>query len=388
MITLPRVPDGSGGLREIRLESGPTWPRPTSALTVRRAFAAVHVVPDLEASGSQDTPAVLDWDSTLQFRHHMWSYGFGVAEAMDTAQRGMGLDWPTAAELIKRSGAEAASVGGMIVCGASTDQLVDPPSSLGMIADAYLEQVSTVREAGCGVVLMASRHLAAVAHGPEDYRSVYDRVLDEVDEPVVLHWLGPMFDPALEGYWGSRDLKQATEAFLELCTDRTDKIDGVKVSLLDAAHEVELRAALADVGVRIYTGDDFNYLELIKGDGKHHSDALLGALSIIAPAASAALQHLEHDDLGAYDDVLGPTVPLSRHVFAAPTQFYKTGVAFLAWLSGHQPGFTMVGGLQSGRSLGHLVTAAELAARAGLIPDAELAASRLGHLLAVHGVSP
>jgi len=363
------------------------WARPTAPITSRVAYAAAHVVPDPLSDTSPGALVVLDWESTLAFRHELWSWGLGVADAMDTAQRGMGLDWPATRELIRRSAAEAASVGGRIVCGAGTDQL-DPRSaySLGEIADAYREQVAVVRGAGAGVVLMASRALAATATGPDDYLTVYRRLLDEVDRPVVLHWLGPMFDPALTGYWGSVELAAATATFLELVEGHADQVDGVKVSLLDAAHEIGLRRALP-AGCRLYTGDDFNYPELVVGDPTGHSDALLGVFAAIAPAASAALQALDVGDHVGARRILDSTVELGRHLFSAPTQYYKTGIAFLAWLNGHQPGFTMVGGLHGGRSLPHLLRAHDLASTAGLLLDPDLAAARLDELLRVHGVA-
>ena len=252
--------------------------------------------------------------------------------------------------------------------------------------EAYLEQVAYVESCGSQVIVMASRHLAALARTPDDYLSVYDAVLGQVREPVVLHWLGEVFDPHLRGYWGSTDVDAATATFLDLVRAHADKVDGVKVSLLSAEHELGLRAALP-AGVRLYTGDDFNYPELIRGDGTHHSDALLGAFAAIAPAASAALAALDEGDLATYDAEMAPTLPLSRHVFEAPTYHYKTGIAFLSWLSGHQPGFTMVGGLQSARSAVHLGRLFELANDARLLPDPDLAAHRLGVWLEGAGIT-
>jgi hypothetical protein len=359
--------------------------KPTAAITSRIAYAAAHVVPVAMAENAPDAPAVLDWESTLAFRRHLWSWGLGVAEAMDTAQRGMGLDWAATRELIARSAAEARSVGGRIVAGAGTDHVSPRLGSLDDVVHAYCEQVAVVEESGAGVVLMASRQLAALATSGDDYAAVYGRVLSQVSRPVVLHWLGDMFDPALAGYWGSDDLDKAAETVVDIITTHADRIDGIKVSVLDAAREVDLRRRLP-LGVRLYTGDDFHYDELIRGADGLHSDALLGAFAAIAPAASVALQALDRGDLAGYDAAITPTVPLSRHLFAAPTRYYKTGIAFLSWLSGHQPGFTMVGGLQSGRSLPHLVRAAELARVAGVLPDEELAAHRLRTLLAVAGV--
>jgi hypothetical protein len=305
---------------------------------------------------------------------------------MDTAQRGMGLDWASTQELIKRSAAEAAAAGARIAAGAGTDHLGTETETIESVRAGYEEQLGFVEATGAQAIIMASRQLARVATGPEDYRTVYDSLLRQVARPVILHWLGTAFDPALEGYWGSSDVSTATARFLELIGDNADKVDGVKVSLLDAEHEKDLRACLPE-GVRLYTGDDFNYPELIWGDGTHHSDALLGVFAAIAPAASAALQAVDDGDRAAYEAAFGPTLPLARHLFSTPTYFYKTGIAFVAWLSGHQPGFTMVGGLQSARGVVHLTETFRLADQAGLLPDPEAAAMRLRHLLAVCGVA-
>jgi hypothetical protein len=349
-------------------------------------FAAAHVVADPFAENVPGAPAALDWDATLAFRRGLFRYGFGVAEAMDTAQRNMGLDWPAVQELVRRSAAQAAELGARIASGAGTDHRAEL-TSVADVTEAYLEQVAFVEGTGSQVILMASRQLAAVAAGPDDYLRVYDAVLGQVREPVILHWLGEAFDPQLRGYWGSADIAAATDTFLDLVRGHAGKVDGVKVSLLSAEHETGLRARLPD-GVRLYTGDDFNYPELIRGDGTHHSDALLGAFAAIAPAASAALAALDDGDLARYDAEMAPTLPLSRHVFAAPTYYYKTGIAFLAWLTGQQPGFTMVGGLQSARSVTHLATLFALANDARLLPDPELAAHRLTALLTTTGATP
>ena len=365
------------------------WTRPSAPITSRIAYAAAHVVPRVWSDTAPGAPAVLDWDATLAYRHELWSYGLGVADAMDTAQRGMGLDWPATRELITRSGAEARSVGGALACGAGTDQLdlaALPSGTAGLAAilGAYREQIAVVSDAGATVILMASRALARIARGPEDYLHVYGTLLDEVEQPVILHWLGTMFDAALAGYWGSPDIPRATAVFTELIGTHTNQVDGVKVSLLDADHEIALRRVLP-AGVRLYTGDDFNYPELILGDGQHHSDALLGIFAAIYPAASTALQALDAGDALRARQILDSTRDLGRHIFSAPTQYYKTGIAFLSWLNGYQPGFTMVGGLQSGRSLPHLVQTFRLADRAGLLTDPDLAVHRLGELLAVNG---
>lgn len=379
-----RLPTAGGSLQEVTLGPPGSWQPPDGGLRRRVAYAAAHVAADPLADNTPGAPAALDWDATLAFRRHLWSYGLGVAEAMDTAQRGMGLDWAAARELITRSAAEARACGGRIAAGAGTDHAPDA-DDLPTITRAYEEQVEAVESAGATVILMASRQLARVAAGPDDYHRVYGRLLEQTARPVILHWLGPMFDPALAGYWGDADLDAATESFLALVRDHAATVDGVKVSLLDAAHEVRLRAALPE-GVRLYTGDDFHYPELIRGDEAGASDALLGVFAAIAPAASAALQALDHDDLDAYERIFAPTLPLARLLFEAPTYHYKAGIAFLSWVCGHQPGFVMVGGLQSARSLVHLSTAFRLADAAGLLPDPELAASRMRSLLAVAGV--
>ncbi|HWN33335.1 MAG TPA: dihydrodipicolinate synthase family protein, partial [Pseudonocardia sp.] len=343
------------------------------------------VVADPLADNTPGRPARLDWDATLAFRHHLWRHGLGVADAMDTAQRGMGLDWAATAELIRRSAAEAASVGGALVCGAGTDQLPPGEHDLAAVLHAYEEQLEVLEDAGAGVVLMASRALAANAAGPADYAKIYGSLLAQVRRPVLLHWLGPMFDPALAGYWGSADLDLATDAFLQIIAAHPDKVDGVKVSLLDADREVALRRRLPE-GVRCYTGDDFHYPELILGDGRGHSDALLGVFDPIAAAASAALAALDAGDEDGYRRIFAPTVPLARLVFAEPTFHYKTGIVFLAWLAGHQTHFTMVSGMQSARSLPHLGELFVLADQAGLLPDPDLAAARMRALLTVAGL--
>jgi hypothetical protein len=382
-IALPRR---AGTVEQRILREPRDWPRPLGPITSRIAYGAAHVVADPRGDNAPGAPAAVDWESTLAFRRHLWSYGLGVAEAMDTAQRGMGLDWTATQELIRRSAAEARACGGRIAAGAGTDSLAGPPARLEDVVAAYEEQVAVVEAAGATVILMASRELASVARGPEDYLAVYGRVLGQVRAPAILHWLGPMFDPALRGYWGAPDIDAATESFLALVRDHCGAVDGVKVSLLDAAHEVRLREALPP-GVRLYTGDDFNYPELIRGDDRSASDALLGVFAAIAPAASTALQALDRGDLAGYDEAFEPTGPLARHVFAAPTQYYKTGIAFLAWLCGHQPGFTMIGGLQASRSIPHLVEAFRLADDARLFPDPELAAARMRSFLTVSGVT-
>ncbi|MHA6627922.1 dihydrodipicolinate synthase family protein [Pseudonocardia sichuanensis] len=377
------VPAAGGGWRTIALNAPREWTPHPRPYRTRVAFAAAHVVADPWGENVPGAPAAVDWESTLAFRRHLFSYGLGVAEAMDTAQRNMGLDWPAVQELVRRSADQAREHGARIAAGAGTDHRTDLTSVDDVLA-AYTEQVEFVEGTGAQVILMASRQLAAVAADPDDYLRVYEALLRQVREPVILHWLGEAFDPQLAGYWGSADVADATATFVSLVEAHAGKVDGVKVSLLSAEHEVGLRAELPE-GVRLYTGDDFHYPELIRGDGTHHSDALLGAFAAIAPAASAALAALDDDDLERYDAEFAPTLELSRKVFAAPTFYYKTGIAFLSWLAGHQPGFTMVGGLQSARSVVHLSEVFALANEARLLPDPEAAAAKLRGLLAVAG---
>jgi hypothetical protein len=377
------LPAAGGGWRTVELAEPRQWAEHPGPYRSRVAFAAAHVAADPWGENVPGAPAAVDWDATLAFRRHLFSYGLGVAEAMDTAQRNMGRDWVAVQELVRRSAEQARADGARIAAGAGTDHRTDLASVDDVIA-AYGEQVEFVEGTGAQVILMASRQLAALASGPDDYLRVYDGLLRQVREPVILHWLGEAFDPQLRGYWGSTDVPTATATFLQLVESHASKVDGVKVSLLSAEHEIGLRAALP-AGVRLYTGDDFNYPELIRGDGARHSDALLGAFSAMAPAASAALAALDDGDVDRYDAELAPTLALSRHVFAAPTFYYKTGIAFLAWLCGHQPGFTMVGGLQSARSVVHLAEAFALANDARLVPDPERAAEKFRGLLAVAG---
>jgi hypothetical protein len=346
---------------------------PQKAAQSRVAFAAAHVV-------ASDAHKV-DWGLTIAYRRHLWRYGLGVAEAMDTAQRGMGLDWPAARELMVQSMAEARAVGGEIVCGAATDQLGEVMTRpLEEIIDAYQEQCSLIEDGGGRVVMMASRHLAISAKEREDYERVYNDVLSTLRRPAIIHWLGEQFDPALAGYWGSRELSKAAEVCLAVIESNRKKVDGIKLSTLDAAFEVRLRRLLP-AGVRMYTGDDFNYPELVRGDAEHHSDALLGILDAIAPAFSTALAAADLQDWDTYERILGPTVDLSRHLFAAPTYNYKAGLVFLAWLNGHQPVFRLLAGLESARSVGHYSRLLILADQAGLLVDPELACFRMRSLL-------
>lgn len=353
----------------------------------RIAFAAAHVVADPFADNDPWLTPAIDWEGTLRFRHRLWDLGLGVAEAMDTAQRGMGLAWPQAQELISRSLKEAATrQDALIACGVGTDHLAGTDYSLAQIVDAYQEQLDFVQGQGGRVILMASRALAASSKSPDDYLETYARVLGKANDKVIIHWLGEMFDPALEGYWGNRDHMAAMDTCLEMINANVDKIDGIKVSLLSKEKEIAMRRRLP-AGVRMYTGDDFNYAELIAGDEQGYSDALLGIFDAIAPAASMALARLKLGDNRAFFDILEPTVALSRHIFKAPTRFYKTGVVFLAYLNGLQDHFTMIGGQESTRSTLHMAQLFELADKANVLADPDEAAHRMKAFLSVRGVN-
>ena len=352
----------------------------------RVAYAAAHVVADALAEQDPWLDAKVDWDRTIAFRQHLWSLGLGVAEAMDTAQRGMGLDWPAAQQLIRLSlDAARGHPGAMIACGAGTDHLLPGPDvTVDDVIRAYEEQCEAVEAMGGRIILMASRALARAARGPADYERVYARILGAVRQPVIIHWLGEMFDPALDGYWGQPDHMAAMETALAVIHAHAAKVDGVKISLLDDGKEIAMRRRLP-AAVRMYTGDDFNYPALIAGDGDGYSDALLGIFDPIAPAVGGALAALAKGDLATFHAILAPTVPLSRHIFQAPTRFYKTGVVFMAWLNGHQDHFVMVGGQQSTRSIQHFSELFRLADAAGLLVDPERAAARMRALLVLHG---
>ena len=354
----------------------------------RVAFAAAHVVADPLANNDPWIDPAIDWERTIAFRHYLWDLGLGVAGAMDTAQRGMGLDWNGAQELIRRALDAAKSRPGVkIACGCGTDHIAPGPDvSVDDVIRAYEQQIEVIEKLGGRLIVMASRALANAAKSPEDYKRVYDRILGQVKEPVILHWLGEMFDPALKGYWGSDDHSAAMDVCLDIIARNAAKVDGVKISLLSKEKEIEMRRRLPK-GVRMYTGDDFNYAELIAGDEEGYSDALLGIFDGIAPAASAGLARLAKNDLQGFHGILEPTVPLSRHIFKAPTRFYKTGIVFLAWLNGQQDHFLMIGGQESTRSLQHLAELFRLADKARVLHDPELAASRMKKLLAVHGIS-
>jgi hypothetical protein len=388
-----KLPTPDGRLQAYTLSGRAAWQAPARPRFDRIAYSAAHVVADPLAAIDPWLDAALDWEATIGYRRRLWGMGLGVAEAMDTAQRGMGLDWPTSLELVRRSLDAARDVpGALVASGCGTDHLAaDAARGVDDVIRAYEEQMAAIERLGGRLIVMASRALARVAAGPADYERVYDRVLRQARQPVILHWLGDMFDPALAGYWGTRDLDAAMDTALGVIGANPAKVDGIKISLLDKDREIAMRRRLPP-GVRMYTGDDFNYAELIAGDdfagaaNQRHSDALLGIFDAIAPAAGAALAALAAGDPARFHAILAPTVPLSRHVFQAPTRFYKTGVVFMAWINGHQRHFAMVAGQQSARALVHFAELLRLADAAGLIEQPELAARRMRTLLALHGV--
>jgi hypothetical protein len=386
-MTRIRLPRADGTLHDHTLRGPSAWRLPAPATRFTRiAYSAAHVVADPFSSADPWLQPAIDWDATLEYRRYLWSLGLGVAEAMDTAQRGMGLDWPASLELIHRSLKIARETpGALLACGAGTDHLeARATTTLADVIAAYELQCEAIESRGGRIILMASRALAACAKSPDDYVRVYDRVLSQLSEPAILHWLGDMFDPALAGYWGHADPDRAMDTCITVIQRHVAKVDGIKISLLDKDQEIAMRRMLP-LRVRMYTGDDFNFTELIAGDEFGYSDALLGIFDPIAPAAAAALATLAGGDRAGFDAILAPTVPLSRHIFRTPTRFYKTGVVFLAWLNGHQRHFVMVGGQQSARNLLHLVELFRLADAAGLLADPDLACARMRTLLTLHG---
>ncbi len=384
------LPDDSGGLQPYRLTGTPLTPRAPRVALTRTAFAAAHVISDpMRDHSPWDGRPAVDWDATLNFRKTLWDQGLDLAEAMDTAQRGMGVDWATALDLIQRTlrDARAHPRHPRVACGAGTDHL--PLSDLrdaDAIAAAYETQAEAIETAGGQLILMATRAFTAITAGERAYWSVYRRLIDGAAQPVIVHWLGPMFDPHLAGYWGSTDVARASDFVLELIADNPAKVDGIKISLLDRAHEEAFRKRLP-AGVRLYTGDDFNYADLIAGDGQHFSHALLGIFAAIAPAASQGLEALAQGDTARYHALLAPTVPLSREIFRAPTRFYKAGIAFLSWLNGQQSHFIMPAGLQSSRDITHYSNVLRLADQANLLADPDLATQRMRSLLCLHGIA-
>lgn len=380
------LPEADGSSAPYRLIGTPVQPV-IGARFSRIAYAAAHAVADPFATNDPWSKPIVDWDSTMKFRHHLWRHGFRIAEAMDTSQRGMGFDWDSAKELIHRSIAEAKTVKGAdLASGAGTDHLAaGEAKTLDDVIAAYEKQFAFIERLGGKPIMMASRALAAIAKGPDDYARVYDRILGQASGQVILHWLGDMFDPALKGYWGSEDFDTALDTVIAIIERHTDKVEGIKISLLDTAKEIALRDRLPK-NVLMFTGDDFNYPELIAGDGKRHSHALLGIFDAIAPVANAALAKLAEGDRAGYDVLMEPTVPLSRKIFEAPTEYYKAGIVFMAWLNGHQNHFCMVGGMQSARGIGHYAEIFRLADQAGLLADPDLAVVRMKNLCAVAGV--
>jgi hypothetical protein len=382
-----RLPTADGRLEPYQVREPRPFARPAAPFT-RQVLAAAHVVADPLSAREPWLDAAIDWDATIAYRRHLWSWGMGVAESMDTAQRGMGLDWANSLELIRRTLDAAKDFpGARVASGAGTDHLV-PASHLAVadVIEAYEMQCEAIEKLGGRIILMASRALAACAKSPDAYGLVYDRILSQVKQPVIIHWLGEMFDPALAGYWGHDTHEEAMQVCVDVIRRNAGKVDGIKVSLLDKDKEIAMRRMLP-ADVRMYTGDDFNFAELIEGDAQGHSDALLGIFDSIAPAACAALSALAAGDRAAYHEILAPTVPLSRHIFKAPTRFYKTGVVFMAWLNGHQDHFVMVGGQQSARNLLHFAELFRLADQAGLLSDPALACRRMASLLAVNGIA-
>lgn len=381
------LPFADGGVKPYRLTGTPT-PRPTSPPRFNRiAYAAAHVVSDpFKDSNPWNDPAI-DWDATMAFRHHLWGLGFQIAEAMDTSQRGMGLNWTGAQELIRRSLAESKTVAGAdLACGAGTDHLAPADAkSLNDVIKAYETQAEFIEKNGGRFILMASRAMARIAKSPDDYKKVYSHILSNARDKVVLHWLGDMFDPQLKGYWGSDKFEDALDTVIEIIEANRDKVEGIKISLLEERYEIALRNRLPD-GVLCFTGDDFNYAPLIEGDGKKHSHALLGIFDAVAPQASSALAALADGDSARFRAIIEPTVPLSRKIFEAPTQYYKAGVVFLAWINGHQNHFTMPSGMQSARSILHYADIFRLADQANVLDEPQRATTRMKHLLAVYGL--
>lgn len=383
-----KLPLADRTIETYALAGTPTERPATTPIFNRIAYAAAHVVSDPWADATPWNNPAIDWDATMAFRHHLWSLGFRIAEAMDTSQRGMGLDWAGAQELIRRSLAEARTVPDAdLACGAGTDQLDKRDArSLDDVVAAYEEQLGFIEKHGGRAIMMASRALAHVAKSPDDYRKAYGRILGQARDKVVLHWLGDMFDPELRGYWGGERFEDTLETVLSIIADHKDKVEGIKISLLDQSYEIELRRRLPD-GVICFTGDDFNYAALIEGDGTHHSHALLGIFDAVAPQASKALSALAKGDLGTFRSTIEPTVPLSRKIFEAPTQYYKAGVVFLAWLNGHQSHFTMPAGMQSARGAVHYADIFRLADRANVLDKPDVAAERMAAFMTQYGIA-
>ncbi|SEI18022.1 Protein of unknown function [Rhizobium tibeticum] len=381
------LPNTDGSASEYRLLGTPIGRPSTPPKFNRIAYAAAHVVSEPRKDVDPWGRPAIDWDATIAFRRHLWSLGFKIAEAMDTSQRGMGLDWAGAQELIRRSLQEARTVPGAdLACGAGTDHLAAADArSIDDVIKAYETQIEFVEKNGGRTIMMASRALARVASSPDDYAKVYGRILSQAKGKVVLHWLGEMFDPNLAGYWGSAQFEPALDCVLRIINENKDKVEGIKISLLDNAKEVQLRNRLPE-GVLCFTGDDFNYAELIEGDGKRYSHALLGIFDAVAPSASKALASLAAGDAATFRSIIEPTVPLSRKIFEAPTQYYKAGVVFLAWLNGHQSHFSLPAGLQSARGVNHYADIFRLADKANVLDKPDLAVARMRHFAGVFGI--
>jgi uncharacterized protein DUF993 len=384
-----RLPQQDGTWKTVALKAKPITRQGRRAGFNRTVYAAAHVVIDpLATIDPWDASPIVDWDATLSFREHLYQLGFQVAEAMDTAQRGMGVGWPVARELIQRSLRHARTVRGDLACGVGTDQLDAAPGvTLGQVEAAYREQLAVVEAEGGRVILMASRALVLAAKGPDDYVALYGRLLRDCSKPVILHWLGEMFDPALRGYWGTTDLPDALVTVAALIRENASRIEGIKVSLLDPQWEIDLRRRLP-IGVKMFTGDDFNYAELIEGDANGYSHGLLGIFDPIAGVAATALGELAAGRTKRFRQLLDPTVALSREIFRAPTRHYKAGVVFLAWLNGHQNHFAMAAGLQSARGAVHFGKVFELADACGALEDPDLAVERMKQYLAVSCGNP
>ena len=379
------LPDTTGRLSEYRLTGTPIEPAPMGANPARVVYSAAHVVADPFTDNDPYGPATVDWSATMRFRHHLAGLGLGIAEAMDTAQRGMGLDWRGALELIRRTREDLP--GALVANGVGTDHL-DPADIPGLddVRRAYFHQLDAVQKLDARVILMASRALAGAANSPDDYIRIYGEVLQAADHPVILHWLGKMFDPQLAGYWGASTFEEALETVLAIIEANAAKVDGIKISLLDKDKEIIMRRRLP-ADVRMYTGDDFNYPELIEGDDQGFSHALLGIFDPLATAAAQAVNQLGAGDTAGFRATLDPTVPLARKIFRAPTQYYKSGVVFLAWLNGFQDHFVMLNGGQAARPLPDYVEIFRMADACGLLRDPEVAVDRMRRMLAIYGVA-
>lgn len=379
------LPDATGTLFDYRLVGTPLPSARLPENPARIVYSAAHVVANPFADNDPSGVASVDWPATMRFRRHLHGMGLGIAEAMDTAQRGMGLDWNGALELIRLTRSELPDA--LVANGCGTDHL-DPneAKSLDDVKRAYMEQLEAIQVLDARVILMASRAMARVASGPDDYFRLYGEILSAADHPVILHWLGEMFDPQLAGYWGGDSFEAALDTVISIIEANVTKVDGIKISLLDKDKEIALRRRLP-AGVLMYTGDDFNYPELIEGDGQGFSHALLGIFDPLGPAAAHAVNLLGQGDKAGFRALLDPTVPLARLIFRAPTQYYKTGVVFLAWLNGFQDHFVMLNGAQAMRPLPYFTEIFRIADSCGLLRDPDMAISRMKRLLAVYGVA-